>query len=185
MEKQKASKSGQYLDAYLGALKEPWAGYCKALGKKPGAAIKEAIEQQLEKAGKNPQPKTYHQAQEAPVGEPKVRFEILLTESEKRAIRERANTERCSMRRWIIDACRAGLTREPQFGMREIDALGESNYQLLAIGRNLNQIARRLNEGKSAKVTVEQIEKLTAIIDKHTDVVSTAIRASLERWNIE
>ncbi|HEF5786750.1 mobilization protein [Burkholderia multivorans] len=69
--------------------------------------------------------------------------------------------------------------------MREIDAPSESNYRLLAIGRNLNQIARRLNEGKNAKVTVEQIEKLTAIIDKHTDVVSTAIRASLERWNIE
>ncbi|MCA8504785.1 MobC family plasmid mobilization relaxosome protein [Burkholderia multivorans] len=155
------------------------------LGKKPGAAIKEAIEHQIARAGDNPEPKTYHQTQEAPVDEPKVRFEILLTESEKRAIRERAKNERCSMRRWIIDACRAGLTREPQFGMREIDALGESNYQLVAIGRNLNQIARRLNEGKNAKVTVEQIEKLTAIIGKHTDVVCTAMRANLERWSVE
>ena len=185
MEKAKMSKSAQYLDVYLGALKEPWADYCKALGKKPGAAIKEAIEQQLAKAAANPQPKTYHQKREAPAAEPKVRFEILLTESEKRAIRERANIERCSMRRWIVDACRTGLTHEPQFGMMEIDALGESNYQLLAIGRNLNQIARRLNEGKHAKITVEQIEKLSSIIDKHTDTVSTAIRASLERWNIE
>lgn len=174
------------LSVRLGAdLKERWEAYCEDLGLAPSTAIKAAIEQQLEKAGKNPKPKTYHQTQEAPVGEPKVRFEILLTESEKRAIRERANVERCSMRRWIVDACRAGLTREPQFGMKEIDALGESNYQLLALGRNLNQIARRLNEGKSAKLTVEQIEKLSARIDKHTDIVSTAIRASLERWNIE
>ncbi|AMS18913.1 mobilization protein [Pseudomonas synxantha] len=185
MVKAKVPKSAQYLDVYLGALKEPWTDYCKALGKKPGAAIKEAIEQQLAKASANPQPKTHHQADEAPPVEPKVRFEILLTESEKRAIRERSNIERCSMRRWIVDACRAGLTHEPQFGMSEIDALGESNYQLLAIGRNLNQIARKLNEGSPSPIHAELIEGVREIIDTHTHDVSKAIRASLERWNIE
>ncbi|QXI14976.1 plasmid mobilization relaxosome protein MobC [Pseudomonas hamedanensis] len=178
-------KQNPYLNVYLGPSKEPWVNYCKALGKKPGAAIKVAIEEQLEKAGKDPTSKIYHQAHEAIPAEPKVRFEILLTESEKRAIRERSNIERCSMRRWIVDACRVGLTHEPQFGMSEIDALGESNYQLLMIGRNLNQIARRLNEGKDEKITVDQIEKLSRIIDRHTDTVSAAIAASLERWNIE
>ncbi|AZF34293.1 hypothetical protein C4J89_4866 [Pseudomonas sp. R4-35-07] len=178
-------KSAQYLDVYLGALKEPWADYCKALGKKPGAAIKEAIEQQLAKAAANPQPKIYHQIYEAPAAEPKQRFEVLLTASEKAAIKERAQMERCSMRRWIVDAIRAGLTHEPQFGMNEIDALGESNYQLLALGRNLNQISRRLNEGAYEPVTVERIEALTRIVDNHTDVVNRAIRASLERWKVE
>ncbi|NNG60253.1 plasmid mobilization relaxosome protein MobC [Pseudomonas fragi] len=185
MDKAKVSKSTQYLDVYLGALKEPWTDYCRALGKKPGAAIKEAIELQLTKAAVNPQPKTYHQAHEARPVEPEVRFEILLTESEKRAIRERSNIERCSMRRWIVDACRAGLTHEPQFGVSEIDALGESNYQLLAIGRNLNQIARKLNEGSPDPIHTELIEGLREIIGTHTRVVSTAIRASLERWDIE
>ncbi len=185
MEKAKMSKSAQYLDVYLGALKEPWADYCKALGKKPGAAIKEAIEQQLAKAAANPQPKIYHQIHEAPAAEPKQRFEILLTASEKVAVEERARMERCSMRRWIVDAIRIGLTHEPQFGMDEIDALGESNYQLLALGRNLNQIARRLNDGEYEPVTIERIEALNGLIRKHTEVVSLAIRASLERWDIE
>ncbi|WP_041373121.1 plasmid mobilization relaxosome protein MobC [Xanthomonas citri] len=89
------------------------------------------------------------------------------------------------MNRWGVDAIRAGLTGEPQFGTKEVDALGESNYQLLAIGRNLNQIARRLNEGKSARVTVEQIKMLADRIDQHTKKVADAIRASQERWNIE
>jgi Bacterial mobilisation protein (MobC). len=184
MEKGKTSKSAQYLDVYLGALKEPWTDYCKALGKKPGTAIKEAIEQQLAKTTVNPPPKTYHQTQKASVSEPKVRFEILLTDSEKRAIRERSNIERCSMRRWIVDAIRTGLTHEPQFSMSEIDDLGESNYQLLAVGRNLNQIARRLNAGQYEPITVERIEALSRLIERHTDVVSDAIRASLERWSI-
>lgn len=178
-------KESPYLNLYLGALKKPWSDYCEALGKKPGAALKEAIEQQLEKAAKNPRPPPLRQTGEAPDDEPKVRFEILMTKSEKAAVQERANLERCSQRRWIIDAIRAGLTREPQFGMKEIDALGESNYQLLAIGRNLNQVAKAMNEGRRDSVTIESIERLRGIIDVHTEKVSTAIRASLERWNIE
>ena len=178
-------KENPYLNLYLGALKKPWSDYCEALGKKPGAALKEGIEQQLEKAAKNPTPPPLRQTGEAPDDEPKVRFEILMTKSEKAAVQERANLERCSQRRWIIDAIRAGLTREPQFGMKEIDALGESNYQLLAIGRNLNQVAKAMNEGKRDSVTIKSIERLREIIDAHTDKVSGAIRASLERWNIE
>lgn len=69
--------------------------------------------------------------------------------------------------------------------MKEIEALGESNYQLLSIGRNLNQVARAMNEGRRDSVTIESIERLRQIIDAHTDKVSGAIRASLERWNIE
>lgn len=185
MEKSKVSKASQYMDVYLGALKDPWAEYCNALGKKPGAAIKEAIELQLKKAQSLPAPKIYQQTNEAPPLQPKQRFEILLTASEKNAIKERAHIERCSMRRWIVDAIRTGLTHEPQFGMSEIEALGESNYQLLAIGRNLNQIARKLNEGDSDPIQTELIKGLRAIIDKHTHVVSSAIRASLERWDLE
>ncbi|WP_434628211.1 plasmid mobilization relaxosome protein MobC [Pseudomonas sp. Z6-14] len=172
-----------YLNVYLGTVKEPWIDYCKTLGQKPGAAIKEAIEQQLAKAEANSQPKTYRQTES--VKEPKERFVILLTTSEKAANKDRASTERCSMRRWIVDVIRTGLTHEPQFSMSEIDALGESNYQLLALGRNLNQIARRLNEGHYEPITVERIAALSRLIDKHTDIVSDAIRASLERWSLE
>jgi predicted DNA-binding protein len=179
-------KRSRAMNIHLGAdLKDRWAAYCSNLGKTPGAAIKEAIEQQLEKAERFPPVKTYRQTREVADAEPKVRFEILLTQSEKAAVLERSNLERCSQRRWIVDAIRAGLTNEPQFGMTEIDALGESNYQLLSIGRNLNQIARKLNEGHREPVAVELIEGLRTIIDKHTDIVSAAIRASLERWNIE
>ena len=179
-------KPSRAMNIHLGAdLKARWVDYCVGLGKTPGAAIKEAIEQQLEKAVKNPPLSPLRQTSEAPDDEPKVRFEILLTKSEKAAVQERANLEHCSQRRWIIDAIRAGLTREPQFGMKEIDALGESNYQLLAIGRNLNQVAKAMNENRQNSVTIESIERLRGIIDVHTNKVSTAIRSSLERWNIE
>ena len=121
----------------------------------------------------------------APDDEPKGRFEILMTKSEKAAVLERSNLARCSQRRWIIDAIRAGLTHEPQFSMDEIDVLGESNYQLLAIGRNLNQVAKAMNESRRDSVTVESIARLRQIIDVYTDKVSRAIGASLERWSIQ
>lgn len=178
-------KENPYLNVYLGSLKKPWADYCASNGRKPGAALKEAIERQLESSDALPEPKTYSQTKPTPDKEPKVRFEILLTPSEKAALTERAEVERCSQRRWIVDAIRAGLTNEPQFGMSEIEALGESNYQLLAIGRNLNQIARKLNEGDPDPIQTELIKGLSAIIDRHTHVVSSAIRASLERWDLE
>lgn len=175
-------KKTTHLNVYLGSTKEPWEQYCASLGKKPGVALREAIEQQLAKAEANPDSKIYRQT-EGPK-EPKVRFEILMTESEKTAVKERAKIERCSARRWIVDAIRIGLTHEPQFDMSEIDALGESNYQLLALGRNLNQVARRLNEGTYEPITVERIEALSRLINQHAKVVSDAIRASLERWSI-
>lgn len=178
-------KENPYLNVYLGVLKKPWVAYCQALGKKPGAALKEAIEQQLEKAESFSKPEPMRQTDEVPDGEPKVRFEVLLTLSEKAALLDRANLENCSQRRWVVDAIRAGLTKEPQFGMKEIEVLGESNYQLLAIGRNLNQVAKAMNEGRRDAITIQSIEQLRQIIDTHTETVSGAIRASLERWNIE
>ncbi|PPS48210.1 mobilization protein [Pseudomonas syringae] len=176
-------KPGRAINVHLGVdLKTRWVAYCAGLGKTPGAALKEAIEHQLMNSVTDQPPKAYKQLEG--VRERKERFEILLTSSERAAIQERADAERCSSRRWIVDAIRTGLTQEPQFSMSEIDALGESNYQLLALGLNLNQIARRLNEGRYEPITVERIDALSLLIERHTDLVSDAIRASLERWSI-
>lgn len=179
-------KQSRSINVHLGAdLKTRWVEHCKANGIATGAVLKAAIEAELAKADAEQVVKTFKQAGEVAPKEPKVRFEILLTQSEKNAVRERANLERCSQRRWVIDAVRAGLTKEPQFGIGEIEALGESNYQLLAIGRNLNQVAKAMHEGRRDSVTVDSIHRLTGIIDKHTEAVAAAIRASLERWNLE
>jgi hypothetical protein len=69
--------------------------------------------------------------------------------------------------------------------MKEIEALGESNYQLLAIGRNLNQVAKAMNEGRRDSAILESIQSLRQLIDAHTEKVSNAIRASVERWDME
>lgn len=167
-------------------LKEQWGAYCKKQGKSQQAVIR-ALMRYIIQDEMPPDVRQFvkTQARPLPDNESKVRFEILLTQSERVALQERAELERCSQRRWIIDAIRVGLTKEPQFGMTEIEALGESNYQLLSIGRNLNQIAKAMNEGQRDSVTIESIERLRQTINAHVNTVSGAIRASLDRWNIE
>jgi hypothetical protein len=165
-------------------LKQRWLAYCENEGLKPGATIREAMIRELVKAEAIPGGRTYQQVEDGMAPGSMKRFEILLSDSEKQAIKERSESEGCSQRRWILDSIRARLTHEPQFQMKEIEILGESNYQLLSIGRNLNQVARVMNEGYKDSITIDAIQKLRKIIDVHTEKVSMAIRASVERWSI-
>lgn len=177
------TKAAKTLSVQLGeSVKNDWLELCKARGVSAGAAIKALVEKEL--AGVDGREIVLSQ-REPLVKERKIRFEILLTESERQAIELRAEQDGCSMRRWVIDAVRVGLTKEPQFQMKEIEQLGESNYQLLAIGRNLNQVAKVMNEGKKSSVSVKAIEGLRAEIKKHVEKVDRLIRANVERWKIQ
>lgn len=63
----------------------------------------------------------------------------------------------------------------------EIAALYQSNVQLGAIGRNLNQIARHLNAGESASLSDRHIRELEKMIRNHTKQVSAIIRDHRQR----
>lgn len=167
-----------------GNTKAQWQAYCHSRGTTTSAAVQALIDQALSPVRQASTDKFKSQVHESPDGQPKVRFEVLLTQSEKKALLERAQSEACSQRRWVIDAIRVGLTNEPQFNSQEIETLGESNYQLLAIGRNLNQITRAINERRVDGLHAVLISELKQVIDTHTDKVNKAIRSSLERWDI-
>lgn len=188
----RVAEIGATRDSYVYRLRVPaplkaqWDEYCEKNDKKSAATLR-ALMRYMIQDDMPPEVRRWiaGQVDEKPDDGRKERFEILVTPSEKEAIRKRAEEEGCSMRYWIVAACRAGLTKEPQFNMEEIKALGESNYQLLAIGRNLNQIARRMNEGKQSVIVANQIERLSDVISNHAEKVSKAIRSNLERWSIE
>jgi hypothetical protein len=180
-------KKNSYLEIYLGSFKKPWEEYCAQLGKKAGAAIREAIAAQLASLPDiptSPQP-VFGQVEEFPDEQAKTRIEVRLTQSEKEKLEILAQHENCSVQVWIINVVRTMLTKQPQCGMLEMEILGESNYQLLSIGRNLNQIAKRLNQGYVQPITLERIEQLQQQINQHTELVSKALRASIERWSLQ
>lgn len=169
------------LNVYLGDLKDPWLHFCQTLHQKPGTVLKQFIQTQLNgETGK-----IFQQTSESPDDTKKHRFEVLLTPTEKAAVELRSSQEGCSQRRWVIHTIRAVLTKQAQFSLPEIEALGASNYQLLAIGRNLNQLVKAYHEGHRPSNVVPLIEKLQQAIDHHTKKVSDALRASTERWDTE
>ncbi len=71
--------------------------------------------------------------------------------------------------------------------MEELRVLGESNSRLLALGRNLNQIARKINTNPGAheRLKTEQIENLSRHIAAHTAQVTGVMRANIDRWAVK
>ena len=79
------------------------------------------------------------------------------------------------------DIIQSHIYQHPMISAHEADALYQSNYQLLTIGRNLNQIARRLNAGENASLTGNDIAALKAYIDAHTSKVAAVLQTHRRR----
>ncbi|MEW9810163.1 MAG: hypothetical protein AB2993_07430 (plasmid) [Candidatus Symbiodolus clandestinus] len=185
------SSKGTFLSLRLShELKQALEEHCSEHGESPSLFARRLLEENfpqrldIEKSRDSPQ-KVFRQNKERNSNEFKSRFEILLTSSEKNAISERAKLDGCSSRQWVIDAIRAGLTREPQFNADEINVLGESNYQLLAINRKLRQLLQELNKNPEEMFAINLLKDFRVSISHHIDKVNMAIRASLERWGLE
>lgn len=118
--------------------------------------------------------------------EKRVRIAIGLTESEAVEVNSRAASMGIARTEWIVKLILSHLSSHPQFSPADVDALLESNRQLAAIGRNLNQIAKTLNLDPNAsyQVTVESIGALAADIKAHRKVVSSLLDANLDRWGV-
>ena len=82
-----------------------------------------------------------------------------------------------------VSILRHYIDQHPTLSDKEAEALYQSNYQLLRIGRNLNQIARQLNVGESISLTAHEIRQLRKIIEQHTDKVSDVLQANKQRYS--
>lgn len=166
-------------------LREQWMSYCERNDKKAAATLR-ALMRYLIQDDMPPEVQKWvaKQIKGKPDTGPKERLEVRFTPTEYQGITTRAEAEGCSPQRWVINCVRASLTHEPQFTMETTKALWDSNYQLRAIGRNLNQITKRLNAGEPGSIKAEQLEELARFIYQHTDKVSAVQDASLSRWRI-
>lgn len=161
--------------------KNRWQAYCQDRNLTPSAAIRQIVAQLLAKQARPTGPVAQHDEMPDPT---RARLELRLSDSELQAVREIARTTGESPNRWVASLVRAYITRKPQLGMHELAVIAESNARLLAMGRNLNQIARALNSGERAIAPDLVPTELTADITAHVGAVSKAIRANLERWSV-
>ncbi len=114
------------------------------------------------------------------------RQEIRLANSEIDGISELAQAFGASRRAYLVNLVRGHLLRKPQLGMTELAVIGESNKQLAAFGRHLNQIAKKLNSGENieAHSVAQALNRLKEEIDEHLAYVHKVMRSNLDRWSI-
>ena len=187
--KESKQKTRGILTVELGKYKAQWIRFCKGRNEKPGAAIRRIIAELLAKQEGSAAPSTT-ETTETIVGTPdhtRIRSEIRLTRSERAKLEEMAEANGLTVNQYLVNLARSHILRQPQFGIKELDVLSESNVQLLALGRNLNQIARALNAENPIqhRPTVRDIKALSDKIYKHAGSVSQLINANLERWQIK
>lgn len=175
------------MSIYLGvALKQRWAEHCMQQGVTPSAGVQQVVRHLLGNEIKS-RPVSLASSESEQPDCSRRRLELRLTGSELAELTALADGLEMSPNQWVINLVRANLTSEPQFGMAELRVLGESNTRLLAIGRNLNQIARRINanDAEHVRLKVGHIEALSRQIMTHTARVSKAMRANIDRWRLK
>lgn len=76
------------------------------------------------------------------------------------------------------------ITSSPVLTDAEMQQLRESNRQLSFIGRNINQIARKLNEGffHQSLISKDDLDSVMSKIDKNKSEINSLIRASAASW---
>lgn len=155
---------------------------CARDGVPPKDVLKRLIAAHLASSQSAIEPK--HRPTPGTVDGKRVRRELRFTPSELRILEGAALRHGASVRDYIIAIARAHAG-DAKIGRDERALLGQLNYQLLAIGRNVNQIAHRANAFDG--VTQQQLSDLQAMAES-LNRLSREIHAYLisgrERWRI-
>ncbi|HCI4281960.1 TPA: plasmid mobilization relaxosome protein MobC [Klebsiella variicola subsp. variicola] len=86
---------------------------------------------------------------------------------------------------WVVSVISQALDNKPVLNDEEANTIRASNRELSAIGRNLNQIARKLNIEfrDSDRLSAEAIERLSDAIEQHKTAVAIFLDKSQKRWD--
>jgi hypothetical protein len=99
----------------------------------------------------------------------------------------RAKSKGMALARWIAALVQSNLTHQPVMTDNELTVLLAGNRELAAVGRNLNQIARALNEAfhETERVKLETLAELREVITQHRAAVRALVRASQNAWETD
>lgn len=102
------------------------------------------------------------------------------------AAKSRAKSRGMMTGRWIAFLLQSHLLQMPVMAGDELRALGDCNYELAAIGRNLNQIARVLNADQTETNRLKRnlIIALQSSISETQQTIRKLVRASNNTWSL-
>lgn len=94
-----------------------------------------------------------------------------------------AELNKCSPTNYISSLIRNHLYNSVELTGSEIEDLRKSNFQLSAMGNNLNQIAKRVNLDMGIDYQdIETIKYLIKKLDTHILLVNNCLQFNLNRW---
>lgn len=104
-----------------------------------------------------------------------------------RAATERAVGKGMSFSRWISALVQSNLTSCPVLTETELLAIEASTRELAAIGRNINQLARALNEAyfDTERIRLDRLNELLRSITKNREAIGALVRASRNSWRTD
>jgi hypothetical protein len=99
----------------------------------------------------------------------------------------KAKAQGMATSRWIKSLVQSNLIQPPVLIDSVIIALKETDRGLAAVGNNINQIARRLNESvfKTDMVRIELLEEVKQEIKKVRVTIDELICVSCDGWSID
>ena len=102
----------------------------------------------------------------------------------KRTAVRRAKAKGMTINAWLAGLTTTALLREPVMSHNELGALHASQRELAAIGRNINQIARALNErpGDESAIRKNDLAALRESLNANRLAIRRIVRVSLQSW---
>jgi predicted HicB family RNase H-like nuclease len=117
------------------------------------------------------------------VFEKTVRKELRIKPSLLQKIEERASLSKMKPNQYIISVLSANVVKDVQFFSHDqILKLGESNSRLLAMGRNLNQMAKAMNQGNLGAYDRDFVGRVHELVKAHVCHVFLLLEQNKKRW---
>src|SRR5690606_4314948 len=117
------------------------------------------------------------------VFEKTTRKELRIKPSLLKKIDERAALSKMKTNQYILSVLTANVTKDAHFfGQEEALLLGHSNGELSAIGRNLNQMAKAMNQGIYEAYDRDFMGRVHELIKAHVHHVYKLVVENKRRW---
>lgn len=117
------------------------------------------------------------------VFEKTTRKELRIKPSLLKKIDERAALSKMKTNQYILSVLTANVTKDIHFfGQDEAHLLGDSNGQLSTLGRNLNQMAKAMNQGIYEAYDRDFVDRIHELIRAHIRHVYELLVQNKRRW---
>ena len=100
------------------------------------------------------------------------------------AAKTKAKSQGMPPSRWVSALVQSNVTRHPVLLTDELRGVLASNRELAAIGRNINQIAKAINEAfhETERVRLDALAEVATAINQNKSAIRVLVQARKQAW---